>query len=81
MQNLLDKLPNLSSVMLKNLESSIVSLYRINKEHRLFLPILQQNPELKAAEYIIYPNINGNTNKIFLEKLYYEQYMLMCNFQ
>ena len=66
MQNIKEMLPNLSSLIIKNLESSVTSIYKLNKEHRFFLSILQDNPELSSAEYIIYPNINGSTEKIFL---------------
>ncbi|MFY4818414.1 hypothetical protein ACOTWJ_09290 [Aliarcobacter butzleri] len=66
MKNIKEMLPNLSSLIIKNLESSVTSIYKLNKEHRFFLSILRDKPELSSAEYIIYPNINGNTDKIFL---------------
>ena len=67
MNNLISDLKKLDLVILKNLESSIVSIYKINKEHHLFKPILEKYPKLNNAEYIIYPNINNNNSKIFLD--------------
>lgn len=68
MNNIKEKLPNISLLNIRNLESSIVSIYKLNKEHRFFISILEQNPEIDCAEYIIYPNINGQMDKIFLDK-------------
>lgn len=66
MSSLISKLEKLDIVILKNLESSIVSIYKINKEHHLFQPILDKHPQLVDAEYIIYPNLNSTSSKIFL---------------
>ena len=63
----ISSLTKLDFVTLKNLESSVVSLYRIDKDHHLFKPILKDNPKLEKAEYIIYPNINNNSIKKFLD--------------
>ena len=72
MNKLINNLKNLDIVILKNIESAVVSIYKINKEHRLFQPILKEYPQLSNAEYIIYPNINNNQNKIFLDENGYE---------
>lgn len=66
MSNLISSLTELDVVILKNLESSIVSIYKINKEHHLFLPMLEKYPSLRSAKYVIYPNINSNNSKVFL---------------
>lgn len=63
----INSLSKLDFVTLKNLESSVVSLYRIDKDHHLFKPILEDYPQLEQAEYIIYPNINNNYIKKFLD--------------
>lgn len=68
MSQLMERLSKLDLVTLKNIEASVVSLYKINKAHRLFIPILKANPALEEAEYIVYPNINNNGSKIFLNR-------------
>lgn len=67
MSSSIKSLKKLDLVTLKNIESSIVSIYKINKDHGLFKPILEAYPILTNAEYVIYPNINNSHSKIFLD--------------
>ncbi|WP_152633143.1 hypothetical protein [Aliarcobacter butzleri] len=60
-------LNKINPLLAKNIKFCTSTIYRINKKHRFFLKLLQENPCLEKAEYIIYPNISGGeNNKIFL---------------
>ena len=62
-----DILKEINPSILRNIENSFSSIYKINKEHHLFISLLNENDKLKNAEYIVYPNINNNINTIFLD--------------
>jgi hypothetical protein len=67
MSAITETLHQISQSTLRDIDMSYSSIYKINKEHRLFILLLQENSELSAAEYIVYPNINNNLKTIFLD--------------
>jgi hypothetical protein len=63
-----DILKKLSADILNSINSYIVTLYKVNKNHRLFLELKKQYPELEAAEYVVYPNLNNSIPTTFLSQ-------------
>jgi hypothetical protein len=66
MLNITDKLKKIDVAIVRNIETAVLSIYKINKTHHLFASLLTDNPILEDAEYIVYPNINNSTAKVFL---------------
>ncbi len=66
MINITEKLKKIDLAIVRNIETAVLSIYKVNKAHHLFAPLLKENPILKDAEYIVYPNINNSTAKVFL---------------
>ena len=51
-----------------SIKSYMASLFKINKEHRLFIELQTKHPELIEAEYVVYPNLNNLIPTKFLNK-------------
>jgi hypothetical protein len=90
MEKITNKLKKIDITTIQNIENSVLSIYKIDKNHHFFISLLKDYPSLKDAEYIVYPNINSSTAKLFLdidgqEILKYEQgisefILLPCGF-
>lgn len=68
MAAILGKLTKLDSMTARDVKCLLASLYKINKSHHLFVDMQQKHPELKDAEYIVYPNLNNSKITKFLDK-------------
>lgn len=61
-------LVKLDTMVARDVKCLISSLYKINKEHHIFLEMKNKHPELNDAEYIVYPNFNSLQVTRFLDK-------------
>lgn len=67
MSSIIETLYEINPTILRDIDQSFSSIYKVNKKHHIFISLLEKNPVLIDAEYIVYPNINNVINTIFLD--------------
>lgn len=63
-----DIVNKLDSDIVSDILNCLASIYKINKNHRLFTKLLEKHNELNTAEYVVYPNLNSSIPTRFLDK-------------
>lgn len=63
-----DIIKKLDPEITSDILNCLASIYKINKEHRLFIKLLNEYHELKNAEYVVYPNLNSSIPTRFLDQ-------------
>jgi len=62
-----DIIQKLDESIASDILNCLASLYKVNKEHRLFKKLMEEHTELQNAEYVVYPNINRSLPTRFLD--------------
>lgn len=68
MKTVIDSLTKLDPILARSVKCMVASLYKIDKEHRLFINLKNKHSVLEDAEYVVYPNINNLMMTKFLDK-------------
>jgi hypothetical protein len=63
-----DIVSKLDADIMGDILNCLASIYKINKEHRLFAKLLEEHTELSNAEYVVYPNLNSSLPTRFLNE-------------
>ena len=53
--------------MLADIEGSYLSIYKIKKDSKPFLNLIEKNKTLEEAAYIVNPNFNDAKGSVFLK--------------
>lgn len=67
MKKSIEDLVALDPLTLRDIKCLVSSIYKVNKSHHLFIKLRDEFEILDDAEYIVYPNINGNQASKFLD--------------
>ncbi len=62
-----DIFSKLDSEITSDVLNYIVSIYKVNKDHRLFIELKDKYTQLADAEYVVYPNLNSSIPTRFLD--------------
>ena len=62
-----NRLINIDKQMLADIEGSYLSIYKIKKDSKPFLNLIERNKSLQEAAYIVNPNFNDAKGSIFLK--------------
>ena len=62
-----NRLINIDKQMLADIEGSYLSIYKIKKDSKPFLNLIERNKSLQEAAYIVNPNFNDAKGSVFLK--------------